>query len=86
MKISSLLSSMVTKAGKTVLASRNYTFNAVNNITQIVDGAGTTSYPYDNIDQLLSETRSGYSCAYYLRCQRQPPDKNAERRDGDLFL
>ncbi len=44
--------------------ARSTVYNAVGNVTQVTEGGVTTSYTYDNIDQLLSESRTGYSCSY----------------------
>lgn len=41
-----------------------YTFNAVANVTQVIEGGVTTTYTYDNIDQLTGEYRSGYAATY----------------------
>lgn len=46
------------------LYSRAYTFNAVSNVTQVVEGGVTTSYTYDAINQLTEESRSGYTATY----------------------
>jgi len=46
------------------LYSRAYTFNAVSNVTQVIEGGVTTTYTYDNIDQLTGESRSGYTATY----------------------
>jgi len=43
------------KAGNT-LADFQYQFNAVNNITQMIDGAGTHNYTYDTRDRLTAAT------------------------------
>ena len=43
------------KAGNT-LADFQYQFNAVNNITQMIDGAGTHNYTYDSLDRLSAAT------------------------------
>jgi RHS repeat-associated protein len=48
----------------TVLSSESYVYDSAGNLTsKTVDGV-TTTYTYDNIDQLLSESRTGYSASY----------------------
>jgi RHS repeat-associated protein len=42
--------------GATTLADYQYQFNSVNNITQIIDGAGTHNYVYDALDRLMAAT------------------------------
>ncbi len=60
------VTSIVTKnSGGTVLQSRTYTFDLASQVTQVVEGSLTTSYGYDNIGQLTSETKSsGYAASY----------------------
>ena len=43
------------KTGNT-LADFQYQFNAVNNITQMTDGAGANNYTYDSLDRLTAAT------------------------------
>ncbi|MFZ0061421.1 MAG: hypothetical protein WAL47_05230 [Pyrinomonadaceae bacterium] len=43
------------KAGNT-LADFQYQLNAVNNITQMIDGVGTHNYSYDTLDRLTAAT------------------------------
>ena len=43
------------KAPNTLL-DLQYQFNAVNNITQMIDSAGTRNYSYDNLDRLTAAT------------------------------
>jgi RHS repeat-associated protein len=40
-----------------ILDSFKYTYDAKGNITQVVSKAGTTTYVYDELDQLIKETR-----------------------------
>jgi RHS repeat-associated protein len=52
--------------GANTLADFQYQFNAVNNITQMSDGAGTHNYSYDPLDRLtaathLSQTNESYT-------------------------
>ncbi len=48
-----------------VLQSRGYTFDLASQVTQVVEGAITTSYGYDNAGQLTSESKSnGYAAGY----------------------
>ncbi len=42
--------------GPTTIADFQYQFNAVNNITQIIDAAGTHGYSYDSLDRLTAAT------------------------------
>jgi len=42
--------------GANTLADFQYQFNAVNNITQMTDGAGTHNYTYDSLDRLTGAT------------------------------
>lgn len=60
------VTSIVTKNSSNVtLQSRVYTFDLASQVTQVVEGSLTTSYGYDNIGQLTSETKSsGYSASY----------------------
>lgn len=52
------------KPGPTTLRTQGYTYDDSSNVaTHTVDGL-QTSYTYDDINQLLSEARSGYSCSY----------------------
>lgn len=57
---------IVTKnSGGTVLQSRTYTFDLASQVSQVVEGGITTSYGYDAIGQLISETKSsGYAASY----------------------
>ena len=41
------------KAPNTLL-DLQYQFNSVNNITQLIDGAGTHNYSYDTVDRLIA--------------------------------
>ena len=55
--------------GGTVLAHYNYVYDLASNVTQRTDTDGTsTTFGYDNADQLTSEQRGGtvtpYSIAY----------------------
>ena len=45
--------------GVNTLADFQYQLNAVNNITQMTDGAGTHNYTYDSLDRLTAATHSG---------------------------
>ncbi|ARU42344.1 hypothetical protein CCB80_14780 [Armatimonadetes bacterium Uphvl-Ar1] len=60
------VTSIVTKNSSNVtLQSRSYTFDLASQVTQVVEGSLTTSYGYDAIGQLTSESKSsGYSAAY----------------------
>lgn len=60
------VTSIVTKnSSNAVLQSRTYTFDLASQVTQVVEGGVTTTYGYDNIGQLTSESKSsGYSGAY----------------------
>ncbi|MFZ4508840.1 MAG: RHS repeat-associated core domain-containing protein [Fimbriimonas sp.] len=52
------------KSDGTVLTSEDYVYDQAGNLTtKTVDGV-TTTYGYDNIDQLTSESRTGYVCSY----------------------
>lgn len=52
-------------SGGTVLSTKAYTFNAVSQVTQLVEGSVTTTYGYDNAGQLASESKTGgYSAGY----------------------
>jgi len=42
--------------GATTVADFQYQFNAVNDITQIIDAAGTHGYSYDSVDRLTAAT------------------------------
>ena len=47
-----------------MLSEEDYVYNGAGNLTgKTVDGA-TTTYTYDDIDQLLTESRTGYSATY----------------------
>ncbi len=60
------VTSIVTKnSSNATLHSRTYTFNLASEVTQIVEGAVTTDYTYDDAGQLETEVKStGYSAAY----------------------
>ncbi len=48
-----------------VLQSRGYTFDLASQVTQVVEGAVTTNFGYDNAGQLTSEGKSnGYAAGY----------------------
>ncbi|MGH9873043.1 MAG: RHS repeat-associated core domain-containing protein [Pyrinomonadaceae bacterium] len=53
------------KAGNT-LADFQYQFNAVNNITQMTDGAGTHTYSYDLVERLTAATHQGQTNESYI--------------------
>lgn len=49
----------------TALAERSYTYNAISQVTQLVEGTVTTTYTYDDIGQLTGESKtSGYTASY----------------------
>ncbi len=52
------------KSDGTVLSSESYVYDNAGNMSSKTVGSTTTTYGYDNIDQLLSETRTGYDCDY----------------------
>ncbi len=47
-----------------VLALHEYTFDAVSNVLTRTDDGVCTTFGYDEIDQLISESRTGYSASY----------------------
>jgi RHS repeat-associated protein len=51
--------------GVNTIADFQYQFNAVNNITQIIDSAGTQSFTYDSVDRLTSATHTGQANESY---------------------
>ncbi|MBX3114550.1 MAG: RHS repeat protein [Fimbriimonadaceae bacterium] len=60
------VTSIVTKdSSNATLQSRVYTFDLASQVTQVVEGGVTTDYDYDDIGQLIEETKStGYAAAY----------------------
>lgn len=48
----------------TTVRSQNYTYDDASNVLTHTTGGVTTTYGYDDIDQLISESRSGYSASY----------------------
>lgn len=48
----------------TVLSSESYSYDDAGNLSSKTVNSVTTTYGYDNIDQLLSESRTGYSASY----------------------
>jgi YD repeat-containing protein len=53
------------------LADFQYQFNAVNNITQMIDGAGTHNYSYDSLDRLTAATHPSHPPANFAPRIRQ---------------
>lgn len=51
--------------GANTLADFQYQFNAVNNITQMIDGAGAHNYSYDPLDRLTAATHSNQTNESY---------------------
>jgi RHS repeat-associated protein len=52
------------KSDHTILGSETYTYDVGGNLTQKVSGSTTTTYAYDDIDQLITETRAGVPTSY----------------------
>ncbi|SEN81065.1 RHS repeat-associated core domain-containing protein, partial [Lihuaxuella thermophila] len=52
-----LVEQMIIDKNGEIIDSFQYTYDAKGNITRIVSKAGTTSYVYDELDQLIKETR-----------------------------
>ena len=48
----------------TVLEAESYVYDVAGNLTSKTVGSTTTSYTYDNADQLLTESNPGYSASY----------------------
>jgi len=53
------------------LLDLQYQFNAVNNITQMIDGAGTHNYTYDTLDRLTAATHPSHPPANFAPRIRQ---------------
>ncbi|WP_025228633.1 RHS repeat-associated core domain-containing protein [Fimbriimonas ginsengisoli] len=51
-------------SGGTVISSESYSYDSGSNLSSKTVDSVTTSYTYDNIDQLLTESRTGYSATY----------------------
>lgn len=52
------------KSDGTVLSSESYVYDDAGNMSSKTVDSTTTTYGYDNIDQLTSEARTGYTCSY----------------------
>jgi YD repeat-containing protein len=51
--------------GATTLADFQYQFNTVNDITQMIDGAGSHNYSYDSLDRLTPATHPNQTSENY---------------------
>jgi RHS repeat-associated protein len=59
-----LVGIVLKKSNNDVLSSHQYVYDAVSNIVQRTSNGVTTEFEYDLIDQLLTETKQGYSAEY----------------------
>jgi RHS repeat-associated protein len=59
-----LLSPPVMNSGNSTISSQAYTYDDTSNVLTHTQAGVTTTYGYDDIDQLISESRTGYSASY----------------------
>jgi RHS repeat-associated protein len=52
------------KSDNSLISGESYVYDDAGNLTSATKGGTTTSYTYDNVDQLLTESRTGYSATY----------------------
>ncbi len=61
-----LISIIYKDSGDSIIASFSYTLDAVGNRIQIVDGDGTTTYTYDDLDRLTNVSYPGGRTQQYI--------------------